>query len=167
MKKFIRMVLVSCMILSLLLPNVAFASSGEVQEDWEDIFLTEEEFEEILSNNPSNEIQPLATGLIGSYSIGISKNGNTLIIAGKTSCMVEVKKCGFSVLTIQRRTDSSDTWKNYLNYKDLYIDDCAYALAKRLNLASGYQYRVTCTHYAKKNILSVQKIDNVSNTVTF
>ena len=30
-----------------------------------------------------------------------------------------------------------------------------------------YQYRVTCVHYAKKNFLSVQKIDNVSNVIQF
>lgn len=166
MKKIIRMVLVSCMILSLLIPNVAFAASGEIQEDWQDIILSEEEFEEVLSNNPSNEIQPLAAGLIDSYSIGIAKDGNTLIIAGKTSGSTDVKKCGFSEVIIQRRANSSSSWANYLTYKDLYIDARIYALTKRINMPSGYQYRVKCTHYAKKNIFSVEKIDNVSNTVT-
>ncbi|MBQ6018626.1 MAG: hypothetical protein IJL26_00470 [Clostridia bacterium] len=40
-------------------------------------------------------------------------------------------------------------------------------ISKSLTVTSGYQYRVTCTHYAKKSLLSTQKINNTSNTVTF
>lgn len=165
MKKIVSLVCVLCLLLSLFLPSSAFGNE-EMQEEWQDITLTEEEFNEVLSNNPNNDISTYATGLIISYSIGISKDDKALVIAGKTSGSLDVKKCGFSVLIIQRRTDSSDTWKNYLTYKDLYNDATIYYLGKTLNLPSGFQYRVTCTHYAKKNILSVQKVDNVSNTVT-
>lgn len=165
MKKIISLVCVICLLLSLVIPSSAFGNE-EIQEEWQDITLTEEEFNEILSNNPNNEISTYATGLIVSYSIGVSKNGSALVIAGQTFGTTEVKKCGFSVLTIQRRTGSGDTWKNYLTYKDLYNDAGIYALAKTLNLPTGFQYRVTCTHYAKKNIFSVQKIDNISNTIT-
>ena len=167
MKKIVSLACVICLLFSLLIPSSAFANE-EIQEELQDITLTEEEFNEILSNNPDNGVSTCATGLIVSYSIGVSKNGETLIIAGQTFGITEVKKCGFSVLTIQRRTGVGDTWKNYLTYNDVFYNDSSvYALAKKINLPSGYQYRVTCTHYAKKNILSVEKIDNVSNAVTF
>ena len=109
----------------------------------------------------------MATGLINLYSIGISKNGNTLIIAGQTVGATGVIKCGFTKVTIQRRKDSSSSWTDYKIYEDLYVDGGTYPLAKSYIVISGYEYRVTCTHYAKKNLLSVQKIDNTSNTIKF
>ena len=55
---------------------------------------------------------------------------------------------------------------DYKTYDDLYTDGHTYILSKSIAVASGYQYRVTCTHYAKKNLFSTQKINNVSNVVT-
>ena len=167
MKRFICLVLSICFLITLFIPNTVFASVEEDAGDWQDISLTEEEFNEILSNNPNNEIRPIATGLILSYSIGISKNGNTLIIAGKTSGATGVIKCGFTKVTIQRRKDSSSSWTDFKVYEDLYNDAGVYALAKTYIVISGYEYRVTCTHYAKKNIFSVEKINNTSNTIQF
>lgn len=167
MKKVLAFALSICFLFSLFVPNTAFASVEEGVGDWQDISLSEEEFNEILTNNPNNEIRPLASGLILSYSIGISKNGNTLIIAGKTTGATGVIKCGFTKVTIQRRKDSSNAWTDYKTYEDLYNDAGIYALSKSYIVISGYEYRVTCTHYAKKNILSVQKINNTSNTIKF
>lgn len=167
MKKFFSVVLSICFMFSLFIPNTAFASIEENVEDWQDIYLSEEEFNEILSNNPNNDIRPLASGLIDFYSIAISKNGNTLIIAGKTSGATSVIKCGFTKVTIQRRKDSSSSWTDFKTYEDLYVDARTYNLAKSYIVISGYEYRVTCTHYAKKNILSVEKINNTSNTIKF
>lgn len=167
MKKIISFIMMCCLLLTISTPNVVFASISENEPDWEDVYLSDEEFDEILSFNQNNNVSTCATGLINVYAIGVSKNGEALIIAGKTIGSSDVKKCGFSVLTIQRRTGAGDTWKNYLTYKDIYNDYNVYNLGKTINLPSGYQYRVTCTHYAKKNILSVEKIDNVSNAVTF
>lgn len=167
MRKIISVMLSICFLFSLLIPNSAFASVENGQGDWQDIYLSEEEFNEILANNPNNDIRPLASGLIDAYSIGISKNGNTLIIAGKTSGVTGVIKCGFTKVTIQRRKDSSSSWTDFKVYEDLYNDAGIYALSKSYIVISGYEYRVTCTHYAKKNLLSVQKIDNTSNTIKF
>ena len=167
MKKFISITLSICFLFSLFIPNTAFASVEEGIGDWQDISLTEEEFNAILSNNPNNEIRPIASGLIDGYAIGISKNGNTLIIAGKTIGVTGVIKCGFTKVTIQRRKDSSSSWTDYKTYEDLYVDGGTYPLAKSYIVISDYEYRVTCTHYAKKNIFSVEKINNTSNTIKF
>lgn len=167
MKRIISCALSICFLFSILIPNTTFASAKEEVGEWQDIYLSEEEFNEILSNNPNNELRPLASGLIDAYSIGISKNGNTLIIAGKTSGSSVVIKSGFTKVTIQRRKDSSSSWTDFKTYEDLYNDASSYYLAKTYIVISGYEYRVTCTHYAKKNILSVQKINNTSNTIKF
>lgn len=166
MKKIVRLLILSCLIATCLIPNVAFAAVGTSQPEWQDVTLTDEEFDAILSLNPNNEITPYATGLITGKNIAVSKSGNTLIIVGKTQGSSDVTKCGFSEVTIQRRKNANSSWSDYQTYKDLYSESKSYQLAKRVTVSSGYQYRVTCTHYAKKNIFSTQKIDNTSNIVT-
>lgn len=166
MKKIIRFLVLSCLIATCLIPNVAFAAVGTSQPEWQDVTLTDEEFDAILSLNPNNEITPYATGLIIGKDIAISKNGNTLTIAGETRGSSNVTKCGFKEVTIQRRKNASSSWSDYQTYKDLYRESTSYKLTKIVTVPSGYQYRVTCTHYAKKNIFSTQKIDNTSNIVT-
>lgn len=167
MKKIISIMLSICFLFSLLIPDTAFANNEEESPEWQDIVLSDEEFNLILSNNPNNNVRPLASGLIVAYSIAISKDGNKLIIAGRTFGSTDVIKCGFTKVTIQRRKDSSESWTDYKVYEDLYNDFNLYNLSKTYIVISGYEYRVTCTHYAKKNILSVQKINNTSNTLSF
>lgn len=166
MKKFFMSAIIFTLLVSLLLPTVAFAEGGGQPEEWQDISLTEEEMEDILSLNPDNGISTYASGLITMYNIAISKNGNSLIIVGNTSCISDVKRCGFKEVIIQRRRTINDSWSNYTKYTDLYLDTSGYTLSKHLTVDSGYQYRVTCIHYAKKNIFSTQKLSNISNTVT-
>lgn len=43
---------------------MAFAAVGGEEAEWQDIVLSDEEFEEILSNNPDNQITPLSSDLI-------------------------------------------------------------------------------------------------------
>lgn len=167
MKKIFSLIIVGCLIFTLFIPTNVFAAVGGEQTEWQDIVLSDEEFEKILSNNSDNNIMPFTSGLINSYSIGISKNGNDLIIAGKTNCTSNVTKCGFTKVIVQRRSSSSASWSNYQTYNDLYKDARTYALSKKLSVSSGYQYRVICTHYAKVNIFSTEKIDNTSNTIKF
>lgn len=138
---------------------------AEDEPDWQDITLTQEEFNSILDNNPNNQITALTSGLIYGYAIGLSGSGTNLYVAGKTTCDPDVVKCGFTVVTIKRRTSSTASWTTYKTYEDLYISNCAYTLAKTISVPTGYQYRVYCTHYAKKNLFSTEKIDNVSNVI--
>lgn len=168
MKKVLLSVVSVIMVIVTLVPT-AFAADEQLTE-WQDLILSEEEFNEILSNNTIYTVSEnaRATGLISAYAIAISKSGtNTLNIAGKTTGTYDVVKTGFKEVIVQRRTSSSASWSDYVIYEDLYINEVGYNLGKSLTVPTGYQYRVTCIHYAKKNILSVQKIDNVSNVITF
>lgn len=113
----------------------------------------------------SSENESRATGLIASYSLSLAKSGTTLNIEGMTNCSQEVIKCGFKNLIIQRRKTSSDSWEDYYDYGNVYVETCAAGLSTTLVVETGYQYRISCKHYAKKNILSVETIANTSNIV--
>ena len=106
-----------------------------------------------------------ASGLIASYGLSLEKTGTTLKIYGQTFCSPDVVKCGFKNLVIQRRASSDDSWKDYYDYGNVYIDFSAANLNTTLVVPAGYQYRISCKHYAKKNLLSVQTIANTSNIV--
>lgn len=167
MKKFFKIVIVSIILCSFFVPYTALAETDKNQPEWKDIELTDEEFESLLANNPNNDISAYTDGLITLYGISVSKSGSNLIITGRTNGATNVVKCGFTKVTIQQRKNSSSSWSNYKSYTDLYADSRVYNLSKTLTVPSGYQYRVTCTHYAKKNIFSTESINNTSNTVTF
>ena len=168
MKKILLSVISMLMVIVTLVPT-AFAANEQIPE-WQDLILTEEEFNAILANNTihTTDENMRATGLISLYAIAISKSGtNTLNIAGQTSGTTEVVRTGFKEVVVQRRASSSASWSDYVTYEDLYWDEIAYVLTKTLTVPTGYQYRVTCIHYAKKNFLSVQKIENESNIIAF
>ena len=168
MKKFLLSVISIVTVIATLVPTV-FAVSDQAPE-WQDLLLTEEEFNAILANNTIHSVDDntRANDLINAWAIAISKSGtNTLNIGGKTTGTPDVVKSGFKEVVIQRRVNSSSSWTDYITYKDIYIDEFAYVLARQITVTTGYQYRVTCIHYAKKNFFSVQKIDNVSNIVQF
>lgn len=55
----------------------------------------------------------------------------------------------------------------HTKYGNVYFDSYAATIIRNLPVDPGYQYRVTCKHYAKKNILNTQTISNTSNIVTF
>lgn len=141
---------------------VAFADD---EPDWQDASWTQEEFNDILSQNPDNQISAYASGLVLSYAIAISSSGSNLLVAGKTLCHPDVVKCGFTEVTIKRRVNDKASWTTYKTYKDLYISNSSYVLTKTVPVAKGYQYKVDCTHYAKKSIFSTEKITNSSNVV--
>ena len=166
MKKFFMSAIVFTLLISLLLPMVAFAADDGQPEEWQDISLTEQEIEDILALNPNNDISTYASDLISAYYIGVSKSGTTLIIVGKTYGIPEVVKCGFKEVVIQRRKTINDSWSTYTKYTDLIIENSNYTISKSITVPTGYQYRVTCVHYAKKSLLSTQKISNISNFVT-
>lgn len=107
-----------------------------------------------------------ATGLIASYSLSLSKSGTTLYLTGHTTCNPDVVKCGFKNLVVERRKTSSDSWSEYYDYGNVYADASGASLDTSLSVASGYQYRVSCKHYAKKSLLVTQSVSNTSGIVT-
>lgn len=120
----------------------------------------------VRTDSTITESDSRATGLINSYSLSLSSTGTTLNIYGLTNGSTEVIKCGFKNLIIQRRLSSNYSWEEYYDYGNIYIDGSGASLNTKLVVESGYQYRISCKHYAKKNILSVQTIANTSNIVT-
>lgn len=105
------------------------------------------------------------SGLITSYGLSLEKSGTTLKIYGQTYGSTGVVKCGFKNLIIQRRASSSDSWSEYHDFGNVYADATAANLSTTLSVASGYQYRISCKHYAKKSLLVTQSISNTSNIV--
>lgn len=146
--------------------QTSVAAFANDEPDWQDANWTQEEFDDVYYQNPNNQISTFASGLIVSYGIGVSSSGSNLLIAGKTICAPDVVKCGFTVVTIQRRTVSTASWTTYKTYEDLYRDSNSYTLTKTIAVPTGYQYRVVCTHYAKKSLFSTQKISNASNVIS-
>lgn len=168
MKKTLKTIIATLMTIVMLVPTAL--AVDETAVDWEDVFMTESEISAILADSMiyTNAEDTRASNLISAYGIVITKEGtNKLYVTAKTTGTVDVVKCGFKEIVIQRRANSSSTWTDYATYEDVYIEQVAYTVCKSLTVPTGYQYRATCIHYAKKNIFSVQKIDNVSNTLTF
>lgn len=165
MKKTISIMLVFLCIVFCIVPTTALASNST--ED--DTYFTQEEFELLNPIHAEHEYNPTAraTGLITDYDLAIAKSGTKLVISGYTYGSSDVVKCGFKEIVVQRRTNSSSSWSNYTTYEDLYSESTQYTLKKSLTVATGYQYRVTAIHYAKKSLFSTQKIEVATGYFTF
>lgn len=163
MKKFIKLTLIFSLILINVFPMHAFAAEDTPQ--WEDAEFSEEELAEIYALGTELVFNERATGLIIRGRIGVSNNGTTLMISGEIYCTPEVKKCGFKEVVVQKRTTANGEWVNIFTYEDLYIDSDFYGIQKTLGVVAGYDYRVTCIFYAKKNIFSVQQEEATSNII--
>ncbi len=165
MKKIISITLVVIAIVFCAIPTSALAANNT--ED--NAYFTQEEFELL---NPiyaeyEGNANTRATGLITDYDLAIAKTGTKLVISGYTYGSSDVVKCGFKEVVIQRRANSSSSWSDYKTYEDLYSESTKYTLNKSLTVATGYQYRVTAIHYAKKSLFSTQKIEVSTGYLTF
>lgn len=119
-----------------------------------------------IYENADKSVESRASGLILSYGLAVSITGTTLKIRGETYCITDVVKSGFKNLVVQRKKTTSTTWSDYYDYGDIYSDTYSTSINTTLAVASGYEYRVTCKHYAKKSLLVTQSISNTSNIVT-
>lgn len=162
MRKYISIFLTLIMIITSFVPVTVFAADST--ED--DAYFTQEEFE-TLEHLYAVGITTYATGLIIKNNLGIAKDGTTLKITGLTEGSSEVVKCGFTKVVVQRKKSSATSWSNYKTYNDLYSESTKYKLSKSLTVDKGYQYRVTATHYAKKSLLSTQKVGSTTGYLTF
>lgn len=157
MKRIIVLVLCLCLTIS----SVCIAAAEGIES-------SNSEYEIINAENSSSSSGTRATGLIRSYSLYIEREGSTLLkIYGVTSCDIGVIRCGFKGLKVQRRLNSSSSWTTYHDYGNDYHDGDFYAIGFGLNVEPGYQYRLVCKHYAKKNILSVETISNQTGYIEF
>lgn len=162
MKKYISIFLAITIAMVCFIPNLVFAADSTEDNS----YFSQEEFES-LEHIYAVSIQPYSSGLITKHNLGIAKDGTVLKISGYTYGSSEVVKCGFTKVVVERRKSSSNSWSNYKTYNSLYSDGKRYDLYKSLTVESGYQYRVTATHYAKKSLLSTQKIDSTTGYLTF
>lgn len=120
-----------------------------------------------LYNTPNNSnVSMMSSGLILSKSLKLSKTTNKLIIAAKTSCATDVKKCGFTYIKMQRLING--TWTDYSSYcyYDQYSDSISKSFEKSISAPKGYTYRVVCEHYAEKTKLLVFKDTETQYNVT-
>lgn len=111
-------------------------------------------------------VQPQSTGLITQYSISTYKVSTMYMgIDGLTRGTLSVVKSGMIDIVIQRRASSSAAWGDYLDLDDYLVDAGVADYGRDIALPSNYQYRVYWKHYAKKNLLSTEKIKNYSKAV--
>lgn len=162
MKKYISIFLTALTVICCFTSYTALAND----ETDDNIIISEEEFN-ALEHIDATYIEARTTGLITDKKLGIAKSGNNLIISGYTKCLSSVEKCGFKTVTIQRKKSSETSWSTYKTYSSLYADSNTYTLGKSVTVPSGYQYRVTATHYAKKSLLSTQSIDATTGSLSF
>lgn len=119
-----------------------------------------------VSEIKTETIENRASGLILYVNLKLTVSGTNLKIIADTRAVGDVVKCGFKNLVVQRKTAGSSTWSEYYDFGDVYVETNAISLSKTLSVTSGYQYRVTCKHYAKKSLLVTENISNTSNIVT-
>ncbi len=161
MKRIISMLLSFALMFSFFTFNVIATTDEDFTPYIVDFNITTD----ITSTEALNE-NTRASDLIYFYGLSLSRTGTMLKITGSTHCVMGVVKCGFKDLMIQRRKTSSDSWKDYFEIGDVYAESVAANLDMDVSVASGYQYRVTCKHYAKKNLLTVETVSNISNIAT-
>ncbi|MBO5397225.1 MAG: hypothetical protein J6A97_10135 [Clostridia bacterium] len=131
------------------------------------IVLSQEKINEILALGNTYTPDERATGLIVSATAAINDDHKLLQFVGTILCMTNVVKCGFENIVVQRRTSSSSSWTHYYTFDDSYGDTNAHSVVKAVTTNTGYEYRVICNLYAKKNIFSVERIDMVSNIMAW
>ena len=116
--------------------------------------------------NVDKSIESRVSGLILSYGLEVSITSAGLKIRGETYCITDVVKSGFKNLVVQRRKNSSYSWSECYDFGNVYVETNAARLSTTLSVASGYQYRLSCKHYAKKSLLVTESISNTSGIVT-
>ena len=164
-RKVISVFLSVIAMITCILPTSAFAVDDDISV-YEDSY-TVEESEMIAYAEYEENSKVRATGLITGKNLYIKKSGTTLSVNGFTEGSDNVEKCGFKKVVIERRKNSSSSWSEYKVYEDLYSSNSKYILNKSLTVPSGYQYRVTAVHYAKKSLLSTQKIEATTGYLSF
>lgn len=165
MKKTLKNFLIIVLALLMIFPSTAYAAEDEAFKEWQDVTFTQEEIDEMTSLNSESQIMPLTSGLILTNSVSVTVKSGKLGIYAVTSCSSDVVKCGYKELIIQQRKKGAVAYGDYYAYTKLYKDGSSYVLSKTQTVPSGYEYRVVCTHYAKKNIFSTEKKVSCSSTV--
>lgn len=162
MKKIISLLLV---VFTLALPSFnAFAQVGEDSAAY-DYYISDEDFEKLEHvDSESNMISTCTSGLITTKTLSLAKSGSNLIIKATTKGSTDVKKCGFTYIKLQQYKNGK--WVDYKTFEDIYNESATCTVTKFIAAASGYKYRVVAEHYAKKSLLSTEKISNITSSLS-
>ncbi len=156
MKKILELVFVFFMCFTLLFSVEAQAYETSDRQE-QALILSQSEIDEILAKGNSYTANERASGLIYMVRVAINDDYVMLQFVGDISCASTVVKCGFEDIIVQRRASSSSSWQKYHQFDDDISEATNHLTIKAVTTNPGYEYRVKCTAYAKKNILSVQK----------
>ena len=117
----------------------------------------------------TEEVMPLAEGLISQHSLSGTYGYNTLMIDASTIGSAEMAKIGIVDIVVQHSSDKVN-WVDEVSVNDMLNED-AYSFDLYdygVPVISGYYYRVVVTHYAKEQgwfFPSTQSIENASTAV--
>ncbi len=135
-----------------------------------DIKISQEEINEMKNKGfvyDAAENGERATGLIILCTISINDDFSLLQAVGSIECVSSVVKCGFKDIIVQKRASSSSSWVKHYQFDDELTESNEHSLVKAVTTDLGYQYRVVCTFYAKKNFFSVETITGYSNIMSW
>ncbi|MBE6816202.1 MAG: hypothetical protein E7520_00655 [Ruminococcaceae bacterium] len=159
-----RILLFLVVLVIFIIPSIsAFAETNPASED--EYYISWEDFEKLEHSTYVNHLSDKSSGLITYKSLNIAKSGNTLIVKGETRGSSDVVKCGFTYIKIQQYKNGS--WSDYKTYNDLYSNSNKFSTTKSITVASGYKYRAIGQHYAKKSLLSTEKIKSTTSSLSF
>ena len=163
MKKLISLLLAVFM---LIMPSFCAFAEVDGEDSSDDFYMSYEDFMKLEHvEAPDSDISTYASGLITGKTLALAKDGDFLYIRGTTHGTEQVKKCGFTYIKLQQYKNGS--WIDYRIYEDLYDNSVSCTVTRYLAAAKGYKYRLVAQHYAKKNILSIEKIDNTTPSFSF
>ncbi len=116
----------------------------------------------------TEEVEPLAAGLISSYTLGCSAGTKTVYITATTNGNEEMSEIGFTDIKIQRSSDRTN-WTTEKTVSDKIAEDTtSYSLVKyAVTVQGGYYYRVQLTHYAKEDTWWFPDEQSVTNTSSY
>lgn len=116
----------------------------------------------------SEEVMPLAAGLISSYSMICAAGTKTIYITATTTGNDVMSKIGFIDITIQRSSDLTN-WTTEKTLSDKIKENATtYSLDKyAVSVQGGYYYRVTLTHYAKEQTWFFPDEQSVTSTSAY
>ncbi len=110
-----------------------------------------------------------ATYLIISYSLNVSNSNGQLCINGSTVGSKTMKSIGFVDIDVERSSNGTSGWTHAYDVTDVLNTNalrCDFD-NKKVNVTSGYYYRVVLNHYAKETGIfpRTQSVPNTSNVV--
>lgn len=157
--------LISLLLCAITLFTCCVFQTSAVEEEKFVPYVTDFELTSAVLEHTNETVESRVSGLILSYGVELSITGTSIKIRAQTNCIADVVKCGFKNFVVQRKKTTGTTWSDYYDYGDMYTETFSSNVNTTLAVGSGYQYRVTCKHYAKKSLLVTQSISNTSNVV--